>query len=121
MSGWYGILKLVRCLLDTVFDEIDKIIEQVATIVGAGGAFRVVLNREGGLALHLDAFNGTVVEIDVGDLYPIRLHGCLAIYTEAVVLRGDLALASDQILDRMIEPTMAVVHLVSWQIIGACQ
>ena len=86
-----------------------------------GGAFRVVLNRESRLALHPDPFYRSVVEVNVRDLYMVGFLRSFRIHTKAMVLRGDLRLAGDQVLHRMVKPPVAMVHLKRRDIIRTCK
>lgn len=52
-----------------LFDQGNEIIKQVAAIVRAGRAFRVVLYGEGRFVLQADTFNAIVIEVYVGDLH----------------------------------------------------
>ena len=49
-------------------DEFREFAEEVAGVVGAWGGFRVVLDGEDWGVAVAEAFDGLVVEIDVGDL-----------------------------------------------------
>jgi hypothetical protein len=51
-----------------------------------------------------------VVEVEVGDVR-LPLHRSL-IHREAVVLGGDLHLPGQEVLDRLVRPSMAELHLV---------
>src|SRR4051812_14749558 len=53
------------------------------------------------------------------DFDVVRFLYCFRINSKAVVLGGDLAFAANKVLDGVIQPTMAVMHLERWNIV--CQ
>lgn len=54
-------------------------------------------------------------------LYPGRSSYCIWFYAEAMVLRGDFALAAYYVFNRVIQAAVAVVHFKSWDIVCECQ
>jgi len=83
-------------------DHLNKLIEQVPAIVRARSCFRMVLYRKGGFALHSYTFYRLIIEVYVGDLDMVGFLHCFGINTESVVLSGDLALAANKVLYRVI-------------------
>ena len=78
----------------------------------AGAGLGVVLDGESLFGFDANAFNGFIIEVDVGDFDIGAFLDVAAAHFEAVVLRGDLRLAGDEIFDRMIETSVSVGHLV---------
>ena len=99
----------------------QEFIEEIPAIVRPGCALGVILHGEGRLAFYSDAFHGLIVEIDMCHLQVFRLPDRLGIHGEAMILRSDLRLARYQVLHRVIEPTVPVMHLESGNIIGQRQ
>src|SRR5437762_1617755 len=87
----------------------------------AGSSFRVVLYGERRPVLQTDAFNGFIVEVDVCDLDIGSFPHCSRVYAKTMVLGGDLASAGDEVLHRMIQPSVSMVHLERRDIVGESQ
>src|SRR5215475_9766145 len=87
--------------------QLDKPLEQVMTVARAGGCLRVVLHREYRLVLERDAAVRSVEQRDVGLGRVFRQGG--AVDGKAVVHGGDLDLAGDESLHRMIGAMVALV------------
>ncbi len=100
-------------MLHDVAHAICELVEKVDRIVRTRGCFRVILDAECNLILYANAFNSVIVQIDVGDLYPVGFSDLIGIYGKAVILGGDLTLAGEQILYRVVDSTVAVVHFIS--------
>ena len=86
-------------------DEFREFAEEVAGVVGARGGFRVVLDGEDGGVAVAEAFDGLVVEIDVGDL-DVGGEG-IGVDGEAVVLAGDGDLAGAEVFDGLVAAAVA--------------
>ena len=71
----------------------------------------MVLDREGGEIPTAETFERVVVEVHVGELHVLARQR-VEVYTEAVVLAGDLDLAGAKVLDRMVGAAMAELELV---------
>src|ERR1700728_758726 len=90
-----------------------EILEEVMGVVGAGAGFGVVLHAEERHGAVAKAFEGVVVEVDVGELDFGSVDG-VRIDGEVVVVRGDLDLACIVAPDRMITAVMAEFELVGF-------
>src|ERR1035438_803333 len=100
--------------------ELGEIVEQVVRIVRAGRGFGMILHAEDGLLAVAEAFEGLVVEIDVGDfdvveVERIRVHG------EAVIVRGDLDAAGELIAHRMVSAAMSEFQFVGFAAEGEAE
>ena len=95
-----------------LFDQIDEVIEQVTAVVRTRRAFGVVLNRESRLICHSDAFYRIIVQVHVCNLDVFSLLNRLRINPEAMVLRGYFAFAGKQVLNRVVEATVTMVHFI---------
>src|SRR5260370_40905156 len=78
-------------------------------VLRAGAGFGMVLPREDRLVPELQPFVAAVEQRDMRDLGGWRQR--LRQHAEAVVLAGDLDLAGDQVLHRMIGAAVADRHL----------
>src|SRR6476620_2523582 len=94
-----------------LFDQIDEFIKKVAAIVWARKTFRVVLYRKGRLTFYTNPFNGVIIQVYVCNFNMRCIAYSLRIYTKAMVLCCDLTFTSDQVLNWMIHPSVAMVHL----------
>src|SRR6266511_3706171 len=93
------------------FHDRDETLEQVVGVVRPRRSLRVVLHGEHGQLAVAHALGGAVIEIDVrlhetGLLHGLRVHG------EAMVLRGDLDTAGEEILDWMIGAVVTELELL---------
>ncbi len=88
--------------------HLDKLLEEVVAVVGAGGGFGVVLDAEGGEVAVADAFDGLVVEAAVGDFEMAGER--VFVDGKTVVLRRDFDRAGFELLDRLIGAAMAKFH-----------
>ena len=79
--------------------------------MGAGAGFGVVLDAEDGQVGVAEAFDGAVVEVDVGDDAAAGFEALL-VDGEAVVLAGDLDSAGVEVLDRLVAAAVAELELV---------
>src|SRR2546421_4152818 len=70
----------------------------------------MVLHAENRKLLVAEPLISSVIQVDVGDFHRRRIEG-LRIHREAMVLRSDLDIAGQQILDRMVCPPMAELQL----------
>ena len=86
-------------------DEFREFAEEVAGVVGSGGGFWVVLDGEDWGVAVAEAFDGLVVEIDVGDL-DVGWEG-VGVDGEAVVLAGDGDLAGAEVFDGLVAAAVA--------------
>ncbi len=77
----------------------------------AGAGFGVVLDAEKGQLRVAEAFDGAVVEVDVGNHAAVRFQRFL-IDSEAVILARDFDAAGVEIFDRLISAAMAELELV---------
>lgn len=82
--------------------------EQVDGVVGAGAGLGVVLHAKHRVAQVGHALQGAVVQVDVGGLEVLEGVG---VYRVAVVLAGDLDLAGEQVLDRVVGPPVPKLEL----------
>ena len=82
-------------------DELMEFGEEGVGVVGAGGGFGVVLHGEDGAVFEAEAFDGLVVEVDLGDdgavFFEFFLGG-----GEAVILGGDGDFSGLEILDGLV-------------------
>ena len=78
-----------------------------------GAGLRVILHRESFFPFDTNTFYGLVIQIDVGDLNHSAILYILRTHFKAVILRGDLRLAGNEIFDRMIKAAVSMMHLVS--------
>ena len=86
-----------------------------------GGSFRVVLHRKGRLVLYPDTLYRTIVQVHMGDLYVVGILHSLWVHTEAVVLGSYFAFACFQVLHRVVQAAVTVVHFKGRDVIGPCQ
>jgi len=86
-------------------DEFREFAEEVAGVVGAWGGFRVVLDGEDRGVAVAEAFDGLVIEIDVGDL-DVGGEG-VGVDGEAVVLAGDGDRAGAEVFDGLVAAAVA--------------
>src|SRR6516162_3258829 len=96
--------------LGILVHEPGKALEQIMAVVRAGARLRVVLDREDRLADHPQPLIGLVEERQVRRLDAVGQ--AFRVDDKTMVLAGDLDLASQQILDRMVGAAMAARHLV---------
>ena len=82
--------------------------EEVTPVVGTGGRFGMILHAHDGQGLVAQAFQGLVVEVDVGGFHIVQ---AVQHHMEAVVLGRDLDAARAQILDRMVAAVVAELQL----------
>jgi hypothetical protein len=54
------------------FHRICKIIKQIRTVMRPRRRLRMILYAEGNTILHSHSFNGSIIEIDVGNLHILR-------------------------------------------------
>ena len=71
----------------------------------------MVLNRERFFVFDANAFDGIVVQVAVRDDDVVVLFDVGWVYTEAMVLRGDLAATGFNVQHGMVRAAVAVVHL----------
>src|SRR5580658_4025825 len=90
-----------------------EVAEEVVGVVGAGAGFGVVLHAEERQRAVAQAFEGIVVEVDVGE---VDFGGVerLGIDGEVVIVAGDLDLAGVVALDGMIAAVVAELELVGF-------
>ena len=81
----------------------------MVSVMGTRAGLRVVLDPEHRLVAVGHGRNGSVVEIEVGDLDLLRIQ-CGGIQGKAVVLTGDLNLSRRS--TGMVESSMAVIEFV---------
>ena len=80
--------------------------------MGSGARFGVVLHREAFLPLDPHAGQGLVVQVHMCHLDSSVSFHVFPIDDKAVILGGYFAFARQQVLDRVIDPSVTVVHLV---------
>ena len=78
--------------------------------MGSRVGLRVILHRERGALTQCKAFNGVIVQVNMGQLQMRCLLGLFQIHREAVILGGYLRAVSAEVLNRMIGATMPVMH-----------
>src|SRR5580700_1565487 len=100
-----------------IFDQLDEIIEQIPAVMRSRRRFRMVLNGKGRPVLQPDSFDRLVVQVDMRDLHIGSIPYRLRINPEPMILRGDLTTPRNQVLYRMIKPSMPVMHLEGRNII----
>ena len=88
------------------FDHFGEAVEEVGGVVGAGAGFGVVLDGEDGFRFVAEAFEGVVVEVDVGGLAAFAGEGG-GVDGEAVVLTGDFDLAGAGVADGLVAAAVA--------------
>ena len=88
-----------------------EVAEQVVRIVGAGCGFRVILHAEERQAFVTQAFEGLVIEVDVGKLDVVGVDG-VGIDGEVVVVRSDFDLARLVVAHGMIAAVVSELELV---------
>src|SRR4051812_41868015 len=81
--------------------------------------FRVILYGKCGLAFDANAFDRLIIQVHVGDLDMLCLLHCFRINTKTMVLRRDLRATSTQILHRVIQSPVTMMHLEGRNVI--CQ
>ena len=82
-------------------------------IVRAWRRFGVVLHREGGLVFTPDAFNRVVVQVNVRQLDVGVIAEFVGTNGKTVILGRNFRTACNQILYRMVQPPVAIVHFIS--------
>ena len=87
-------------------DQVMEVVEEGVGVVRAGGGFGVILNREDGEVFVAEAFDGVVVEVDLGD-ERAAFFEARGVGGEAVVLGGDGDLAGFQVFDGLIAAAVA--------------
>src|SRR6476620_2137467 len=83
-------------------------------------ALRVILNGECRAIFETNTFYRIIIQVDMCDLHVWRLFDRFRINSKTMILRGNLAPASDDILHWVIQPAMAMVHFKCRNIIGEC-
>ncbi len=92
------------------FDHFVEVDEERVGVVRAGGGFGVILDREDGEFGVAEAFDGAVVEVELGDFGAAFFEG-LRVGGEAVVLRGDGDFAGLQIFHGLVAAAVAELEL----------
>src|SRR5215218_9186748 len=95
---------------------LHELVEEVAGVAGAGARFRMVLDAPGAQLSALDALDGAVVEVTVGQLYAVGQR--LFAHGEAVVLARDLDPPRLQIPHRVVGTVVPEGHLVRLAVQG---
>src|SRR5687768_4618435 len=94
--------------------KLYETVKQIGSVVWSSCGLGVVLDAEGWLLQQRDALHAVVIEVDVGDASGAerRVERALdrRVHREPVVVRGDLDFAGGQVLDRLIDPPMAVAE-----------
>ena len=90
-----------------------EVFEEVVGVVGAGAGFGVVLHAEEWQGAVAQAFEGVVVEVDVGEVDFGGVDG-VGIDGEVVIVRGDLDFAGVVALYGMIAAVVAEFKLVGF-------
>src|SRR5271156_4081339 len=94
------------------FHHFPEVAKEVVGVVWAWARLRMVLHAEERHGAMAQAFQGVVVEVDVGEL-DFALVDRFRIYREVVIVRGDLHFAGLRLLDRMVTTVVAKFELVS--------
>lgn len=76
----------------------------------AGGRFGMVLHGKLRLAFNFNTLDGGIVQVNMGDLKMRCIPDCISVYGKAVVLCSDFAFAGGQVLHRVVQAPVAVVH-----------
>ena len=84
-------------------------------------SLRVILHRESRLSFDTNAFYRSIIQVHMCHLYMIAILDRLRIYTKTVILGGDLRTASHQVLHRMVQATVTVMHFICRDVVGPCQ
>src|SRR5450631_2421857 len=104
-----------------LLDQFDKIVEKITAVMRAGSCFRMVLYGKSRTIFEADPFDRIIIQVEVSDLdISGILHGG-RIYPKSMILCRDLTFARNDILNRMIEPSVPMMHLERRDIIGQRQ
>ena len=106
---------------EMLLKHVYKLIEQISAVVRARRCFGVVLHRKEWFILYPYAFNGIIVEVQMGNLNIIGIMDCLRVHSKTMVLGSYFATARNYVFDRMIKPTVAMVHFKGWYAMGKCK
>ena len=104
---------MIRRVRGVVLDLLNELVEEVPAVVRSGTGFRVVLHGEDRLVSR--RMPATVLSLRCSWVTRWARRPATPHHDEAVVLRGDLAFARDQILDGMVHPTVPLEHLLGGQ------
>ena len=85
-------------------DRVVKLLKQVATVMGSGGCFGMVLHAKSSMFAVSNTGNRVVIEIAVRDLQMIRQG--LFFHGKTVVLGGDFNTSGGYVKDRLIGATV---------------
>src|SRR5690606_1297337 len=87
----------------------------------AGRGFGVILHRKSWFIFQFETGYRTIVQMKMGD-FKIRMPlNILFGYVKTMVLGGDFALSRKKVFDRVVDPSMAMVHFVSTNVTSAGQ
>ena len=92
--------------------HVDKAVEEVGAVLGAGGAFRMVLDAEHMVFFTFHTFYRLVQQVYVGYLQGRMAH-TVRVHRVGMVLGGDFNPAGFQIPDRMVSAPVAKFQLIS--------
>jgi hypothetical protein len=105
-----------ECSLAAFVDHRGELGEEVFRVVRAGGGLRVILNAQHrGLSV-AHAFDGAIIEVDVGDLNIARKARWID--RKTVILAGDGHLAVAQVFDGLVAAAMAELELEGLASVG---
>jgi len=96
---------------------VDEHVEQIRAVLGAGGAFGMVLHAEHGAVGAHHALHGVVQQVYVGDLQTGALKG-RGVHRVAVILAGYLYFAGAEIFHRVVAAPVAEFQLVGFGTAG---
>src|SRR6516162_7898081 len=99
----------ISARLGILVHQRDKPLEEIMAVLRARARLGVVLDRKHRPADDPQSFIGVVEERPMGRLDPARQT--LGVDNEAMVLAGDLHLAGEQILDRVVRAPVTAWHL----------
>src|SRR5579872_1812797 len=99
----------------------DELVEEITAVMRPGRSLGMILHRKGGPVFQPDTLYRLVIEVDMGDLDIGSLPHRFRVHAKTVVLRRDLTAARDQVLHRMVQPAMTVMHLESRDAVGQRQ
>ena len=87
-------------------DEAEEFAEEAVGVVRTGSGFGMELDAEDGLVTQAEAFEGAIVEAEVGKLDALRIEGG-GVDDVVVVLGGDEGLTGGEVLDGMVAAMVA--------------
>ncbi len=92
-------------------DHFDKAVKKVSAVVGAGAGLRMILDGKNGFLGVSEAFEGLVVEVDVGG-FAACFFEAFKVDGKTVVLAGDFDFAGAKVLDGLVAAAVAKLKFV---------